>query len=101
MSQCNNNFRSLPLALEDFRKSAIWLDMLQELTNWENRIKDEIAEPSFDDQSGTQQFDPQMRVMYDEYLRGCLKGIRRAKMLPIIIQEIVEQNQKESGNVEE
>lgn len=104
MLGCNNDFTSSPFAIRDFMQTTVWRDMLQELTNWEYRVMEELAEPSFDTNTGAMVLNAQERMLYDEMQRGSLKAIRQVKQLPQILLEILEQQiteTKENQNATE
>ena len=89
--ECNNKFRSSPFLMKDFMEGTVWQDILQELQNWENRIMEELAAPTFDASTGQMIMGKSDRVLYDEMLRGCLKAIDNMRTIPSIIVEIQEQ----------
>ena len=89
--ECNNNYRSTYNQLKAFTDSMVWKDILQELQNWENRIMEELATPSFDANTGQLVMGKSERVLYDEMLRGSLKALDNMRMIPFIIMEILEQ----------
>ena len=97
MSQCNNEFRSSSHAFADFMGSVLWQDILQELTNWEQRITEEVMNLTFDPATGQMAMGSQERILYDEGLRGSYRAIQEMKLLPVTIMEIIQQNQ-EIGN---
>lgn len=100
MDRCNNNFRSTEAQLEEFSKSFIWQDLLQELRNWQNRIQENLSAPSFDSNTGRMVLQKQERVLYDEMLRGSLHALSQVEQLPEIVLEIVKQNNKENENAD-
>ena len=98
MLECNNKFRCTSAQWQEFAESFLWRDMLQELNNWENRLLEELANPTFDVNTGRMVMGKDERVLYDEMLRGSLKAIDNMRMLPTIIQGIVEQTKPETNN---
>ena len=101
MLECNNKFRCTALQIQEFVDGHLWQDILQELSNWENRLMEELAAPTFDATTGQMAMGRAERVLYDEMLRGCIKAIDNMRMLPFIIQEIVEQTKPEKQHVNE
>ena len=91
--ECNNEFRSTVLQFEEFLESCVWKDILQELKNWENRIMLELAAPTFDPNTGHMVMGKSERGLYDEMLRGSLKAVDNMRMIPVIIMEILAQQQ--------
>ena len=91
--ECNNEYSSTYLQMKDFTESLVWRDLLQELQNWENRIMEELAAPTFDVNTGKMVMGKDERVLYDEMLRGSLKAVDDMRMIPFIILEILEQKQ--------
>jgi hypothetical protein len=91
--ECNNEYRSTPLQFKEFVEGLVWQDILQELQNWENRIMQELAAPTFDPNTGQMVMGKSERVLYDEMLRGSLKAVDNMRMIPVIIIEILEQQQ--------
>lgn len=70
---------------KSFKEGTIWKDMDKEFEIWENRILAELANPTFDTNTGQMHLGKAERVLYDEYLRGCLKAIQDVRTLPEII----------------
>lgn len=94
-----NIFRSSAHAFEEFVKSTLWQDMLQEISTWERRILEELAEPTFDMNSGKMVMGKAERVLYDEMLRGNYQALDRFRQLPDIIMQIIkEQEDKKDAN---
>lgn len=103
--ECNNDFRSTAFQFREFTESLVWQDILQELSNWENRIMEELAAPTFDPNTGQMVMGKSERGLYDEMLRGSLKALDHMRMIPTIILEIIEQKlplepQHDEGNDE-
>lgn len=97
--ECNNVFRSTVLQMREFADSLVWKDLLQEITNWENRLLRELAEPTFDANSGQMVMAKNERAMYDEMLRGSLKALDNMRLLPTIVLGLIELQTQEQENV--
>lgn len=89
--ECNNEYRCSSFQFKEFLEGMVWQDILQELKNWENRIMQELAAPTFDPNTGLMVMGKAERVLYDEMLRGSLKAVDNMRMIPFIILEILEQ----------
>ena len=96
MAECNNNFRCGWYQFKDFIESPLWQDMLQEMQNWENKIIEELAMPTFDSASGQMAMGKHERVLYDEMLRGHVRALSEVRRLPNTIMEIIEQSKQET-----
>ena len=90
-----NTFRSTGFAFEEFLKSTLWQDMLQELSTWERRVMEELAEPTFDINTGKMVMGKAERVLYDEMLRGNRQAFERFKQLPHVIMAIIKDREQE------
>jgi len=78
-----------------FEKGAIWQDLCAELDEWEKQILSDLAEPTYNPMQDTMKFSKDERVLYDEYLRGCLLTVGRVKRLPLMIAQMLEENNQE------
>ena len=101
MLESSNNFRCSAEQFQEFSQSFLWLDMMQELDVWENRLLMELANPTFDVATGQMIMSKNERVLYDEMLRGSLKAIDNMRMLPGIIQGLIEQTKMETNNAKQ
>jgi len=68
-----------------FMEGSVWQDLDAELKVWEDRILSELSNPTFDTNKGEMHFHKDERVLYDEYLRGCLKAVRDMRALPHMV----------------
>ena len=98
MLECNNKFRCTSEQLQEFSEGFLWQDILQELENWEHRLLMELANPTFDATTGRMAMGKDERILYDEMLRGSLKAIDNMRLIPVIIQGIIEQTKRETEN---
>lgn len=96
--ECKNNFRCSYAQFEDFTESMLWQDMLQEIDNWEQKILNELAAPTFDTSSGEMTFSLHERTLFDEMQRGHLRALAYARQLPYIIMNHIEQSNQETND---
>jgi hypothetical protein len=94
-----DKFLSSKHAFEEFLKSSIWQDILQELSTWEARVMQELAEPTFDLSTGKMAMGKEERVLYDEMLRGNLQAFARFRLIPHVILQILEEQEQSEKEV--
>lgn len=90
-----NEFRSSGGAFEEFLQSTIWQDIMQEIDTWERRVLEELAEPTFDMNTGKMVMAKDERVLYDEMLRGSRQAFDRFRELPNVILQIIKDREHE------
>ena len=90
-----NEFKSSGGAFEEFLKSTLWQDMMQEIDTWERRVLEELAEPTFDMNTGKMVMAKDERVLYDEMLRGSRQAFDRFRELPNVILQIIKDRENE------
>lgn len=71
--------RCSPGQVEEFFKSSMWQDVLDELKVHEEQILQELARPSWDHDSGELAYSSDGRIMQDESLRGALRMLNVVK----------------------
>lgn len=98
-----NEFKSSGFVFEEFLQSTVWQDMMQEIDTWERRVLEELAEPTFDMNTGKMVMAKDERVLYDEMLRGSRQAFDRFRELPNVILQIIRdrENEMEQTNVDE
>ena len=86
--------------IQDFEQGSLWQLMVAEIQEWERRILNELAAPTFNASEGKMDFSASERAMYDEGLRGSLRATGFFKSLPEMMVEALkqEEQQNESGN---
>ena len=87
--------------LREFAQGRIWQSMKQELALWRENILADLSAPTFNPTKDSMTFAREDRVLYDEYLRGCLLALERFDSLPENLAAIIEDDIPEPPNNEE
>ena len=81
--------------IQEFEQSTLWQMMVAEIKEWEHRILNELAAPTFNVGEGKMDFSASERAMYDEGLRGSLRATGFFKNLPEMIIEAFKQEEQQ------
>ncbi len=90
-----------PGDLRDFAAGRIWRSMLEEINLWRQQILSDLSAPTFSPTKEKMTFAKDDRLLYDEYLRGCLLALERFESLPENLATIIEEDQPPPPNNEE
>ena len=87
--------------LRDFAQGKIWQTLLTETQLWKESILDDLSSPTFNPAKDAMSFAREDRVLYDEYLRGCLLALERFRSLPNDLADALESELEQPPHKEE
>ena len=94
-------YRCSAADLKEFAQGRVWQAMKQEIALWRESILADLSAPTFSPTKDAMTFAREDRVLFDEYLRGCLLALERFETLPGNLAAAIEDDIPEPPNNEE